>query len=126
LLAPILIVLRVALFWIFAAALISLLMTGTLFRWPLPSDLPLWAAILILVLVYQILAWPLHVARRASYYALGNAYGQFAAADGLVVFGLTILSFFLAYHYIPEVRDFVRHFATAWPSIWDDIRQSWK
>ena len=123
--APILIVFGVALFFVFAVALVSLLMTGTVFHWAPPGDLPLWAAILILVLFYQVVAWPLHAARRATHYALGYGF-RHSGAESMIALGFGVLFFWLAYHYIPEVHEFVRHFATIWPGIWENIQNSWK
>lgn len=37
-----------------------------------------------------------------------------------------MLCFVLAYLYIPDVRDFVRHIGTLLPSFWEDIRQSFR
>jgi phage shock protein PspC (stress-responsive transcriptional regulator) len=125
-LAPIFVVLSVALFSIWAAALISLLMTGTVFHWALPADTPLWAGILILFLAYHVVAWPLHAARRASYHAMGYGYGRHVATEGLITLGFGVLFFWLAYHYVPEVHDFVTNFPHVWPSIWENVRQSLK
>lgn len=124
-LAPILVFLGVALFFAFAVALVSLLMTGTVFQWTPPGDLPLWAAILILFLLYQVIAWPLHAARHATHYALGYGF-RHSGAETIIALGFGIVFFWVAYHYIPEVHEFVRHFATVWPGIWEDIQNSWK
>lgn len=125
-LAPIFVVLGVAFFVIWAVALISLLTTGAIFHWPLPPDVPLWAGLLIMILVYHIVAWPLHAARQASYRAMGYGYGRHAAAEGLITLGFAVLFFWLAYHYVPEVHEFVKNFPDMWPTIWENIRQSLK
>jgi phage shock protein PspC (stress-responsive transcriptional regulator) len=123
-LAPVFVLLGVALFFLFAVALVSLLMTGTIFDWTPPGDLPLWAAILILFLLYQVFAWPLHAARHAAHYALGYGF-RHSGAEGAITLGFGVLCFWLAYHYIPEVHEFARHFTTLWPGIWENIRESW-
>lgn len=123
-LAPFYIVLGVALFFVFAVSLVSLLMTGTIFEWTPPGDLPLWAAILILFLLYQTLAWPLHAARHATHYALGYGF-RHSGAEGVFTLGFVVLFAWLAYHYVPEVREFVSHFSSVWPGIWENIRNSW-
>ena len=61
-------------------------------------------------MTYSALAWPLHAARRASYYALGaHDYGWIAAWDGLLGFGVSVLCLWLACQYVPEVHDFADH-----------------
>jgi hypothetical protein len=37
-----------------------------------------------------------------------------------------VLFFLLAYHYIPDVHDFVQHIGTLLPSFLEDIRQSFQ
>ena len=99
--------------------MISLVTTHEVFGQPLPDDIPLWGGVLILVFVYQALAWALHAARRGSYYALaGRHYGMVAAFDGLMSLGFGILIVWLAYQYMPEVREFIRTL----PDIWDSFR----
>ena len=53
-------------FWIWLCALASLFSSNALFGWPIPEDVPFWAAVLSGLLAYCVVAWPLHAARRAS------------------------------------------------------------
>jgi phage shock protein PspC (stress-responsive transcriptional regulator) len=94
--------------WLFA--LLSLLTTGEIFGWSLPSDIPLWAAVLMLMFVQVIVAMPLRAARYASYQASGYAQSWFAVWDGMLWLGLVILIGWLAYRYVPEVRFFINEF----------------
>jgi phage shock protein PspC (stress-responsive transcriptional regulator) len=115
---PILSVLSVALFWIWIYAMVTLVTTRGLLDQPLPDNVPLWAGILILVFVYQAIAWPLHAARRGSYYALaGQHYGTVAAFDGVMSFGFGILIVWLGYQYLPEVREVIRTLPDVWNSL---------
>jgi phage shock protein PspC (stress-responsive transcriptional regulator) len=125
-LIPVFVVLSVAAFWAFAAAAISLLMTGKVLQWAPPSDLPLWAALLILFLFYQMIAWPLHAAGQATRYAVGRGLVPHSGLEHVIGLGVGILCFWLAYRYVPAVHDFVRDLPTVWPTIWDNLRQSWK
>ena len=49
-------------------AMVSLLAKGSVFGLAVPSGVPLWAAALLLFIVYGILRGPLKFARRSYYY----------------------------------------------------------
>jgi phage shock protein PspC (stress-responsive transcriptional regulator) len=116
---PVLTVVRAVVFWIWLCVLASLLSTNALFGWPIPDDVPLWAAVLVAAVAYSAVAWPLHAARRASYYALGaHNYGWIAAWEGLLGFAVSVLCLWLAYQYVPEVHDLADHL----PIVRDNIR----
>jgi hypothetical protein len=102
---PVFTLLSAVLFVGLIIALISLFKTGAVFHWPLPHDIPVWLAIIILVLVYQAVSTPLRAASRASYEAsAGSRYGWLAAADGLMWLAFAALLFWLAYLLVPEVK----------------------
>jgi hypothetical protein len=108
---PVLTIVRVGMFWVWLCVLASLLSTNALFGWPIPDDVPLWAAVAIAAVSYSALAWPLHTARRASYYALSaHDSGWIAAWDGLLGFAVSIVCLWLAYEYVPEIHDLGNHF----------------
>ena len=66
-------------------------------------------------------SFPLQAARRGSYYALaGRHYGMVAAFDGLMSLGFGILVVWLAYRYVPEVREFMQTL----PDVWESFRSS--
>ncbi len=107
---PVLTIVRVAVSWVWICIMASMLSTNAIFGEPLPDDLPFWAALLIAVLAYMAISWPLHAAKRASYYALGTPdFGWIAAWDGFLGLGLSVLCFWLAFNYVPEVHDFLDH-----------------
>ncbi|MBS0394555.1 MAG: zf-HC2 domain-containing protein [Proteobacteria bacterium] len=97
--------------WIVALA--SLVTTGAIFGWWLPHDVPFWAALLILVVVYNLVVWPIKAARRAAYGQYGGyrAYhGPWVAAwDGVATLAVVVLVGWYAYHHVPEVRDLLDH-----------------
>lgn len=70
-------------------ALFSLVTTGAVFAW-LPFQLPLWAAIIAMVLIYQAVIWPLRAVRHGMMPRVhGYAYPWHTFWDGLA--GLIIL-----------------------------------
>jgi phage shock protein PspC (stress-responsive transcriptional regulator) len=108
------------LFLAFLYGLISLISTGGIATWRLPESVPLWLGTLALFVTYYIVAWPLHMARRASYYAVGSSiYGWDAGGYGLISAALTLLLVWLAYQRVPEVRSVVDRL----PAIWEDLRR---
>lgn len=52
-------------------ALVSLLATGAVFGILLPAGIPVWAGLIIVILVFQIIALPLKVMRHMMYYRVG-------------------------------------------------------
>jgi phage shock protein PspC (stress-responsive transcriptional regulator) len=107
---PVLTIVRVGVFWVWVCIMASMLSTNAIFGEPLPDDLPFWAALLIAMLAYMAISWPLHAAKRASYYALGTPdFGWIAAWDGFLGFCLSVLCLWLAFNYVPEVHDFLDH-----------------
>jgi len=119
---PILTLFSVALFWLWLFAIFSLVTRQEVLGQPLPDDMPLWLGIVVLVLIYQAFLWPLHIARRSAYYAIGGAYhGTVAAFDGLLSLGFVVLGIWLAYHYMPEVRDFLQQLPDVFRSFGDSL-----
>ena len=113
---PVLTLLSAAIFVALMLAALSVLMTGTIFHWTLPADIPDWAAIIVLVIAYQALHLPLRAASRASYETTaGLRHGWLAAADGVLWIGFVALLFWLAYLFVPEVH-----------SLFDDFRHDWR
>ena len=106
---PLLTIASTAVFWLWLCAMASLFGTNAIFGWPIPEDVPVWAAVLVGLLAYSTVTWPLHAARRASYYALGTHAAWVTASDGLFGAGVSLLCLWVAWHYVPEVHDFVDH-----------------
>ena len=100
----------VMLFGAFAFAVYSLVTSGQILGEALPDDVPYWVGILALVCLYHVVAWPLHFARRRAAYSVGGGYhyGMLAAWDGLLSLTFGIFVVWVAYHYIPEIREIIR------------------
>jgi hypothetical protein len=110
-LIPVLSLVSMLLFAAWAFAFYSLVTSGQILGQALPADVPYWVGILALVFLYHMIAWPLHFARRrAVYYAVGGGYyyGMMAAWDGLLTLSFGLFVVWVAYHYIPEIREIIR------------------
>jgi phage shock protein PspC (stress-responsive transcriptional regulator) len=122
LMVPVLTLASVALFWVWLFAIFSLVTQQEVFGLGLPDDVPLWLAVVILVVAYQAVVWPLHLVRRSSYYAIGGAHhGAVAALDGALSLGLTIFAIWLAVHYVPELRELLRSLPDVFRSLRDSV-----
>ena len=81
----------VTLAWLFA--LLSLLATGAVFGWSV-GHLPLWAAVIVLIVLYQLVVSPLRALRYAhSPYFYAYRYRAHALADAII--GLVLLALLL-------------------------------
>lgn len=123
-LVPVFTALSAALFVAFVLVVLSLVLTGGILDWSLPSKIPVWAGALVVAMAYFAVNAPLRAASRASYEATaGSRHGWLAAADGLLWIGFVALLFWIAWLAVPDVRsifdgfrDEWRHFALAWSS----------
>jgi phage shock protein PspC (stress-responsive transcriptional regulator) len=97
----------IALVWIMA--MFALITTGTLFGLLLPFSLPIWLAILFLLMVFGLITWPLRLLMRLI------AHGQPAVAmqpafsfiESLVGLAAFVAITFWAYHHVPAVADLI-------------------
>jgi phage shock protein PspC (stress-responsive transcriptional regulator) len=101
---PILGLVSAALFLLFVYALISLATKGMVFSWTLPPNVPLWAGLVGLFVLYHVLTAPLKAGRYAAYHAVGGSYAGWAGALEVAFFALL---FWLAYFYVPDFQVFV-------------------
>jgi hypothetical protein len=119
LLVPLLSIVSALFFWFWLWAIYSLVTTGEVLGQVLPDDMPLWGGVLILVILYQAIAWPLHSARRSAvYYSTGGYHhGLVAAWDGIMQLGLGLAIVWLAFRYSPEAREIIRTVPDVWNSL---------
>lgn len=112
---PVFTLIGAALFVVVIIAVVSLFKTGGILDWVLPSEIPVWGAIVILAIVYQAVHMPLRAASRASYEATaGRRHGWLAAADGVLWLGFAALFFWLAYLFIPDVQSLFQSVPIEW------------
>ncbi|HSY16681.1 MAG TPA: PspC domain-containing protein [Candidatus Acidoferrales bacterium] len=114
----------------FIIAVISLLTSGTLAGLALPSGVPVWLAIVLLLIAYNLIVWPIKVARHVFY-----RYGIYGGRPGPRVF-LSLWEAFiwiifvgvlawLAFTHLPEVQAAVRNIPVVFHDAKDSIQQWW-
>jgi phage shock protein PspC (stress-responsive transcriptional regulator) len=106
-LTPLVELIGALLFVAFLLALVSLATKHRLFGWSLPGDVPGWAAILVLIILYRALVSPLRQARYAAHYGTSFGAGWLALWGALV--WLAIVSYFgwLAWQHWADVQNFL-------------------
>jgi len=105
-------------------AIASVLNTGRLFGWPLPSGMPAWAAILILIVVFQFLTAPIRMARHFSYGGWAGYHPWVGMWNGLIGTAVTVLFIWLlARHMTPvhDAREFFQQFPLALRAVIRDV-----
>jgi phage shock protein PspC (stress-responsive transcriptional regulator) len=95
-------------------AVLSLLATGALFGWALPQQLPFWVALIVLIVLYRFVAWPLKAMRNACFSVHGFYGAWIAAWDGIVSLAIVATLIWFAYHHGPELHEFLNRFGQWW------------
>ena len=107
------------------AAVVLLASTGSLLGWQLPPDIPLWAAIVIIILVFSAITSPLRHARKAIFrYNSGPDMHWIFGTYQLLTLGVWASVCWFAYTHIPEVREFFGNFIWNWQMMMNNIVQS--
>ena len=115
---PVLTLVSASAFWLMVYAALSLANTSAVRGWSLPEVVPLWMALIILFFAYHALVAPLRFWRHASYYRLGGPdHARYQAFDGMMQTVLGIAIVWTAYHYSPEIREWLRHLPDAWRNV---------
>ena len=96
--------------------LLSLVTTGALLGWTLPHEIPFWAAVIVLVLLYNAVIWPIRSMRRAAYYSVGAYHGAWIEAwNGIIGLAIMIALVWYGLHHPSEVE-----------SVFDQLRHWWQ
>jgi phage shock protein PspC (stress-responsive transcriptional regulator) len=93
-------------------AVISLVSTGTLWGWPMPSHVPVWVGVVVLFAFFHMLTIPLRAARRAHKHGWDWGSAGLAAWDslvGMVVFAFAVWMFFRHLPPTDNFREFVQN-----------------
>lgn len=94
----------------FIIALFSLISTNMILGWAPPWDLPLWAALAILCVIFAAIIGPFAAIRRASY---ATVRGRPHDGDAWHAFGtilIVLVALGLAWTYWPEAREWMQDF----------------
>lgn len=114
----------VTLVWVFA--LLSLIATGAVFDW-MPPHLPLWAAVLGLIVIYQLVLWPLRAVRHAMmprFY--GYPYHWHSFGDGLVVLLLVLFAVWYCTHHGHDLRQSLDTLRQNVQPAWHQLLVAWQ
>ena len=105
-LMPIAALFQIVLVFAFIIAIWQLVTTHQILGWEPPRDIPVWADIVILALVLNLVTEPLRAMRRSYYYYGAGANPLVALWATLLWVGFTVVCFSLAFHHWPEVLQF--------------------
>ena len=107
-LLPVFALVHLALFLTMAAMMISLVNTGSVLKWRLPPEVPVWAGALILLMGYQIVASPVRAMQQWSWHARPGGqpgwYGFWNAVMWLIAMAVVL---WVASNHMPEIREFL-------------------
>ena len=90
----------------FVLSLFSLITQHSIFGWGLPHGIPLWVAIVALVMLYILISTSLRMVRHGGHQAAGHHPG-WSAFHSVLWIGFAALFFWVAYTFFPGVRELV-------------------
>jgi phage shock protein PspC (stress-responsive transcriptional regulator) len=115
-----------AILWV--CALISLLATGAVFGIVLSSSVPIWIAVLVMLIAYKIFVWPLQAARRACYYDYGRpkwARPSMFLLDALIWLAVMAAFLWLGSHFFSQLCEAIRNIPAVAHDAVHQIKQWW-
>lgn len=101
-------ILEAGLFVLLGFSIYSLVTTSAIFGWNPPPGIPLWAGILILIVLYAIAVSPLSAARHAAHYG-GYVHPYTTPLEKIVPLLALVILLLLGYLYVPQVHQFIQH-----------------
>ncbi len=101
-------ILNVVLFLALLGAILSLVMTHAVLGWMLPPHIPLWVAIVLAIVLYHVVASPLHFARHAGYYG-PFGHGWYALWGAMLWTAIVVACVWVALLHWPDVQHFLEH-----------------
>jgi phage shock protein PspC (stress-responsive transcriptional regulator)/small basic protein len=112
--------------WIFA--IISLLTTGMIFSFTLPTGISVWIALIILACLFSLITWPLKAMRQTSYlqgmYGSRFTFRMIMVLDAFVWCASIVLFFWIANTYVPQAHALLDQFLTHATAFLDSFRNS--
>jgi phage shock protein PspC (stress-responsive transcriptional regulator) len=108
-------------------SVISLLTTGAVFGIMLPSGIPLWLGVILLIIAFQFVAWPVRAMRHAFRFGCGPGYGGPVAHMWGLFFWLGILALTAWYMngHNAEVHEALRKLGPHWHHAVESFKQWW-
>jgi phage shock protein PspC (stress-responsive transcriptional regulator) len=126
---PLVALLRAALAVVCFFSVISLLATRTVFGVAPPATMPLWVALVLLLVFFAIISWPLKALRHAWYWhaARGPVFVPplFWAVDAIVGLGCAVLLIWLIDRFVPGAHAALQAIPVALHHAVDTVRQWW-
>ena len=104
------------------ACVISLVTSGAVLGIALPAGVPLWVGIIIVILAFQILTWPLKAIRHAYYYP-GSPLGHLWHSSVWLV--VLVLGLWYANRHVPEVHRALEQLRPELHRAVDAVRRWW-
>jgi phage shock protein PspC (stress-responsive transcriptional regulator) len=102
-----------SLIWVFAV--ISVVNTHAIFGWPLPLRIPVWVAIILLVMLLNIVIGPFRYMRSARF---GHPHSAVVAVwASMAWLAFIVFLGWLAYQHSAEVHSFIQNL----PNVWDEM-----
>jgi hypothetical protein len=90
-------------------AIYSLVTKGGVFGVLLPADIPVWLGIVFVLMLYQLLTWPIKALRYSCYCQTGPHWGCGPGPlSGLVWLGFLVVVVWLTDHYVPGFHEALR------------------
>ncbi len=126
---PLLSAIHAAIVFALLASVVSLLATGTWFGVALPFGLPVWAALLLLLMFSGFVTWPLKAARHSIYRGLcGTSPGTslFVLIDVVVWIALIVFFIWIARGHHDDIREAFHNLPTVIRDGVSAIRDWWQ
>ncbi len=126
---PFLALIRAAIAVVAILAIASLVTTGAVFGLALPHDLPVWAGVIGVLVLWALVAAPFKAVRHMWHYQA--AYGPrlvppiFWFGDTVIAVGGVILMFWLVYHYVPQAHEALHNLPAALQSAAESVKAWW-
>lgn len=103
---PIAAIIGAIVFVVWLYAMFSLVTQHSVFGWGLPHGIPLWVGILGLIAIYAMVSAPLKAVRNGGHQAAGY-HPAWRAVHSLIWIACVILLLWVAYTFLPGVRELV-------------------
>jgi phage shock protein PspC (stress-responsive transcriptional regulator) len=121
--APLFGIVHAILFVVLALAIVTFVNQHSVFGWTVPPSMPIWAGILILVVLFQIASAPFLALRHSMMYGYHQPHGFQEVFGGLLSLAALMFGFWMLYQYVPEFRDFVHELPRIGRDVWQSVTQ---